>query len=276
MKETYVTVTNEKIVYEAPKKVIYDFLLRVMMAGADPKVSTLALYDLIHGAGNPILRQGVVPGRGLVDQSVLNDPVYRIMLDQLALKRIARGEMDAPGPPPEAYTLSVAEAAEIIGISPQGVRNSLARGAWRQVMNGGRLMLHPDDVEQWRRKHEARGGAAGTDNKLEQGESSGADLLVRLGSIKGASFSVKHPAADLLDKRADGPRVWCGRIPAGWQQIAVKSSGGGRARVFVIEPGPEEREIEWKGFYLRGQFSVAEKVNDGAKASQRWKALEPT
>ncbi|MFN3200026.1 MAG: helix-turn-helix domain-containing protein [Bradymonadia bacterium] len=274
MSETYTTVAGEKITYDAPEAPIMSFLLEVMHTAADPKVSTMALYDLVHGVRNPILRQGVVPGRGIVTDEAYDDPVYRIMLDQIALKRIARGDADTSTEGAKIFNLSVSEAAEIIGISPQGVRNSLSRGSWPYVRKDGRMMMAIEDAERWRDKHQNRGAGGSKTPGQAEAAPSGA-LQVRLGNVKGLSFFVKNAAPDLANKRADGRHVHCGEIPEGWQRIAVKRAEGKKSTMFVLEPGPEEAEIEWKGFYVRGRFTITQKINNAREISAAWKAFEP-
>ncbi len=60
--------------------------------------------------------------------------------------------------------------------------------------------------------------------------------------------------------RDDG-NVHVSTISAGWRKIAVLAGNGERCRFFLLEPSQADNELIFEGFYVRGCFVIAEKVN---------------
>lgn len=100
-------------------------------------------------------------------------------------------------------------------------------------------------------------------------------LQVRVGHGKGRLFRLKR-VGDLCEVvRADGNHV--DGVLRVWQRVAVLS-GIERARYFVLEPAPEgePQEIAFDGGYVRGRFTIVEKVNNPKRAREAFRAFEAT
>jgi hypothetical protein len=98
-------------------------------------------------------------------------------------------------------------------------------------------------------------------------------LEVCMGNNAGATFSVRsaNPVADL--SREAG--VLRGKISQ-WKRVLVRSTGvGGSTRVWVIAPGPDENEIRFGEFYVKGRFVIADQSNNVRKVEQIWKKTPP-
>jgi hypothetical protein len=50
---------------------------------------------------------------------------------------------------------------------------------------------------------------------------------------------------------------------------------GGSTRVWVIAPGPDENEIRFGEFYVKGRFVIADQSNNVRKVEQIWKKTPP-
>lgn len=103
--------------------------------------------------------------------------------------------------------------------------------------------------------------------------SDGNVLDVCMGTRAGASLSVRAatPVADLT-READ---VLRGRVLR-WKRVLVRTTGvGGSKRVWVIEPGPDENEIRFGEFYVRGRFAIADQSNNPRTVDRLWKKTPP-
>ena len=103
------------------------------------------------------------------------------------------------------------------------------------------------------------------------GESSPLDIC--MGSKDGASFSVRTATSIEITNRQDN--VLVGRLPS-WSRVLVRTMGvGGSSRVWVLEPGPDESEIAFGAFHLRGRFKIADKSNNERRVEKIWKRTPP-
>jgi hypothetical protein len=58
-----------------------------------------------------------------------------------------------------------------------------------------------------------------------------------------------------------------------WQKVAILHGHGGSLRLFVLEPSTETNELVWGDFYIKGRFSITQRVNNNKKAQQAWETF---
>ena len=98
-------------------------------------------------------------------------------------------------------------------------------------------------------------------------------LDVCMGSKGGASFSVRTATPIAISERSEG--VLVGKL-AQWSRVLVCTTGvGGSQRVWIIEPGPEQNEIAFGDFHVRGRFTIADGSNNPRKVAEIWKRTPP-
>ena len=100
-------------------------------------------------------------------------------------------------------------------------------------------------------------------------------LTVRTGNAPGACLRIKHDGRELLDH--EGGHVWAGTIED-WTSAAVCTSAGVRARFWRIVPSADapEAEIAFAGFFVRGRFTVKDKINHSHKAADAFVSFGKT
>jgi len=140
--ETYQMLSGEVLRFERQGDEAMAFLARVRVAVGDPHVSENDLINLIYGEENPILRRGVIPGRGYVDREAWANPLYRIMTDLLAQKRLQAGTLDLEAAAARC-TVPVSAAAERLGITPAAVRQAIGKRRLAAVKKNGQWWIAP-------------------------------------------------------------------------------------------------------------------------------------
>jgi len=99
-------------------------------------------------------------------------------------------------------------------------------------------------------------------------------LEICMGTREGASFNVRAATPVEIVERLEG--VLVGKL-AKWNRVLVRTTGvGGSKRVWVIEPGPDQNEIAFGGFHVRGRFAIADQSNNPSKVDQIWKKTPPS
>ena len=98
-------------------------------------------------------------------------------------------------------------------------------------------------------------------------------LEICMGSEGGASFNVRAATPiEITERRED---VLIGKL-AKWSRVLVRTIGvGGSKRVWVIDPGPEQNEIAFGDFHVRGRFTIADNSNNPRKVDEIWKRTPP-
>lgn len=86
-------------------------------------------------------------------------------------------------------------------------------------------------------------------------------LHVKFGSAEGVSFRIA------IEEQKDN-----------WTRVIIISGGdtpeGKRYRYFELVPGDDVNRIEHHGFFVKGRFRVARKLNNSKKALNAWKAFD--
>lgn len=263
--EKHTTLAGEVLEYD-PKPAEAAYLARVVDATNDPRVTESELVALVYGAENPMLKHGILPGRGLVTTETWDNPVHRVVMDYLDQKRVATGTLD-PQATAERYTMTVPEAAEVTGMAQTSVRSAVHAGRLSSWRKGRAIYLDPEEVRAYR---PGRQGPKGH----RAAQAGGAPLAVCVGGKDGHSFLMKAPS-QLVDSTKES-RVRIGTLPAGWQRVAVKynDKASDGMELFILEPADEEHQIERAGFFVRGPFQVVRHIPHGMKATRAYKEFQ--
>lgn len=253
---THETLEGDVVRYEEPAPEVARFLDRVVALANDPRVTEDELVELIYSTENPILDHTLFEGRGAVTREVFEDPLYRVLTDWLGRKRVQLGRLDM-GTVRAAATLSVAEAAAEIGVTPSAVRQAIQARRLAAVKVGRAWRLDPRDVAAF--------------EPAPRGPEASPALELRIGNVEGKSFRIKIPG---FEETARKGRVVDGTVRS-FRRGAIAFSGQRTNRMFVIEPSEASNEFRWGPFYVRGRYQVVRKINDAKEASQAFKAFEP-
>lgn len=252
--ESYTLTSGEVIEYPSPGAAIADYLAQVRQAAQDPTVTLGELVDLIYAEANPLLKTGIIPGRGAVTREVFDDPIYHVMIDQIAIKRIQTGTLD-PEHAKLLFTMSVSEAAQKLGVSTSAVRQAIYTKRLAAQKVDGQWKLDPAAVDAYQVSNR------GPTSPLE----------VVMGSATGISFSVLADVDLERDARgADGEVI--GRF-RGWSRAGVKMvrNGDNSAAFWELAPAGAETELSVDQFSARGRFEVARKVVGKKEAAEAFK-----
>jgi hypothetical protein len=258
---THTTINGRSIDYE-PTAAEAKFLHRVEAAVANPAVGDADLRALIYGPDNPLLDQHA--GYSFVTPAAFESPVFRVLLDLLDRKRVAAGSLDL-AKTAARYTLSVAAAAERLGIRDSAVRTAVLDGRLPAWMKDGEIRLAPESVDSYQVSRRGRPPR----------------LLVTCGSKDGASMRVRVVGGELEVNRKEGGLVE-GQVTT-WERVGVITGAKREARsgqlettyrYWLLEPGGVARRVELDPFKVVGRFTIAEQKN-GKAASEAFKALEP-
>ncbi|MGE3636423.1 MAG: helix-turn-helix domain-containing protein [Sandaracinaceae bacterium] len=239
----------------------------MIAAAGDPSTGIEAMTELVYSADNPLLAASsstVLPGRGAANASTWASPHWHVMLDLLEAKRNQIAETS---------TLPLADAAELLGLSEDAVRKAAITGTLAGEKRGNRWFVTPGSVATYRERVQRRGRWPAT------------PLRVRCGSEDGYSLSVRSAEPGSQERVRKG--VVDVTIPQ-FERVLVRlrwtaEDGTKARRVLVLEPDPSAEPFTYRwpqvdggpGFFVEGRFRIAQKFNNGAKAAEAWKAIEP-
>jgi uncharacterized protein YunC (DUF1805 family) len=259
----YLLSSGEVIEYPTPAPHVAAFIGRVKAAAESPDAKPAALLALVYGTENPILDVTSQPGYAMIGAKQLADPLYHVLADM-----VFRAQLRAVGQTAEdvyaTYTVSVAEAAEQLGITVASVRAAITARKLAAVMRNGQWYLRPESVASYKVSNRGRKKAAV--------EPATADVQVRCGSAEGGSLSVRIVGGELKVDAKKGDAVLA-HFPAGWSRALLKATTKQGVRVFELEPAPgESGEVEHLGLYARGPFRVVKTHTATRTANAVWKA----
>lgn len=246
------------------------FLRRLEGIVRDGTLHAEALETLLWSEENPLLDTSLVPGRAFATKETLDNPAWRVMRDLLDRRRTADGTLDWEAAQAR-YTVTVREAAGELGIHESAVRQAIQAGRLAAVKRGGQHFLDSASVKRY---HVSNRGPT----------RKGAELHVREGHKTGVGFRTKRqPPRALIHMVVHGEpggAATVADIQEGWHRIAVltnlKQKGGpDDQRLFILAPAAEWSNLDCKGFYVRGQFEIAEKINNSREALDAWKDFQP-
>jgi excisionase family DNA binding protein len=266
-RRVYETLQGQRIEFDEPDAKLARLLRRVEEAAASNKAREDELVALIYSDENPLLEPSPVGGAPLVTKGTLAHPVWRVLTDLLERARVRERGIDvdklAAG-----YKLSVAEAAERLGVHESAIRQAVQAGRLPAWVKEGRIYLHPKWLEQF-------GATLAEKGKRGPKPLKRALLRYKVGSVPGASLRMKAPARITVPPG--------GTVEAElteWRLVGVITSrrgddGGKTQRFFVLEPEPgADNVIRCSDLWVRGAFRIASKENNSRKALEAWKAFE--
>lgn len=263
--ERYTAINGEVIEYPTPDAKTAAFLARVIAATNDPRVSEGELVELVYGKENPILDQTLFPGRGAVTADVFENPLYHVMSDLICQKQVLEGRFDRVRAA-ERYTLSVNEAAEVIGVTPDAVRKAIKAHKIPAWQREGSWRLDPRDVETYKTHVVPRKPRSGGS---ERKDSRSPALRVRAGSEPGRSLRIKAPNKRVVTKAGSITEL---EVDA-FERAAVATTSTKTLHVFILEPSDAVERLEWGPLGIEGRFRVVEKITNERKAAEAWKAF---
>jgi hypothetical protein len=235
----------------------FDAFLRELAAMAERPTTISELIGFAYGPVNPLLEEGVIPGRPAVTPAVLACPEWRVVMDV-----VDRGWLTITGEPlerlAEAYTVAAAEVAAQAGIGEEELESAIEAGTVRGWVRAGRYWLTADDADDYLRVH-----APSTGLTVQCGHQPGSKL----------AFRADTPLQDTMRK---GRNVVGGHLPEGaWKRAELFGVEAGKPdRYVVIEPAPT-CEVEFarfgspKSFFVRGAYTIVEEVV-GVAARKAW------
>lgn len=251
---THETINGRSIEYE-PNAAEAKFLARVLRLVDDPKTSDLELRALIYGPENPLLTLQL-QGYTFVTAEAFENPVFRVLTDLLDRKRIVSGSLDLEKARAR-YTMTVAQAAEELGLSPSAIRMAVTTRRLSCWMIEGEIRLDPVSVASYQVSRR------GTPPKLVVacGSNDGASLRL---SVEGGELDVTHKVGSIVH----------GEVKQ-WQALHVitgaQRAGATTYRYWKIQPGGAHERIELGELKVVGRFTVVEQ-RSGKAASEAWQA----
>ena len=257
--ERYTKADGTVIEYPKPDAETAAFLARIVDAAHDPRVSWSELTDLVYSRENPIMDQTVFEGRGAVTAEVFENPLYHVMTDLLWKKQVVEQKID-PSKTAAAGTITVADAAEIIGVTPDAVRKAIRAERLKAWKTGGSYRVSRADAERYRDEVVPRAP-----------RSSDPVLRARAGSEPGRSLRLKAPGKRKVGKTGSVVDLEVDTF----ERAAVATTGKKSMQVFVLEPSPHFERIEWGALGVEGRFRIVEHVTHPREAAAAWKAFEP-
>ncbi len=259
MPRIHEALSGHRIEYPDPEPNVEKFLKRVRAIVEDPKGKTDDVIALVFGLENPVLEQSMFPERGAVTKEVLDNPVYHVLSDLVARQylKASRQPVEVLAKP---YTLTVAEAAERKGVTPDAIRKAIRARRLPSWVKEGETYLNPrtlDLVE--------FGSRGPVDAKTEA-------LHARVGCTREAQFMIRHRKGIFPDG-GTVPYSVEGDIKH-WRRVAVLSGGHDRIRMLVLEPSDEPFRFDFEGFFVEGKFTIVEKINSSAAARKAWEGFK--
>lgn len=98
-----------------------------------------------------------------------------------------------------------------------------------------------------------------------------------MGNRAGASFRVKAAELEIVgEEKLEGGGKLIDAIVPRFERVAIAFSGKKMNRAFILEPADEPSTYDFEGFSISGRFKIAEKINDAAEASRRFKSFRPS
>jgi excisionase family DNA binding protein len=259
MKQTYTALNGVEIQHEPDAKT-ERFLAEVAKRVADPKLKENDIIGFAYGPDNPMLAQDP-SGRGLVTKETFANPSNLVLADLLYRKRVAQSGKTVEQLAAR-HTLSVSEAAKLLGVTPDSVRKQIRDFKLSGWKKGDEYFLDRKAIAEL-----PRGAARGPLPRTGTGI-----LRCVAGSARGLFLLVKAPGYD-----EDTPIGSEGSVDVRirqWRRIAVLTGGQGKLRMFVLEYDTEPRsfpeEMPFHEWLVEGPFKIVEKFNNAAAARVAW------
>jgi hypothetical protein len=241
-----------------------DTFLRELAAMAERPTTISELIGFAHGPANPLLEEGLIPGRPAVTRAVLARPEWRVAMDF-----VDRGWLKITGEPAErlgeAYTVTVAELAKQAGVSEGAIRAAISAGTLRAWVRDGRYYLTPEDAD-------AYSPSKAGPKRRPPAALAKDGLTVRCGHTEGAKLLFRADAPFQATERG-GRNTKIGTIPQGaWTRAEVLRAEVGKPGYYaVIEPANTrpENEIVGAAFHVLGGYKIVKEIT-GVNARHVW------
>ena len=265
MARVHETISGHRVEYPDPDAKLERFLERAHKALRDPRKTDDDMIALIYGRENPLLEAT----NGMVTREVFDNPVYRVLADFVVRKRI---EMDDTNPDRLAakYTLTVSDVAARKGVSEDAIRKAVRENRLPSWVKGGSYFFEPRSIE---------GVPLGTRGPMPKGIG---PLSYRVGYDKAKNTQMRlrtDPAGNEPEGLSGSGAInryqtlHEGTVDR-WRRAAVFTAGSGAsARFFELEPSSEAEKLEFRGFYVRGKFRIARKLNNAKEARKAWESF---
>lgn len=159
---THKCLSGETITYPDPEPNVAAYLAKAQAMATDLTVDMMRMNRMVYGKENPLLDNS--SGRPVVTRAAYDNPIYRILREWIEVKEVNLGLID-PIEEAAEYTLSLAEAAERLGITAAAVRAAIRGRKLAGWMRNGQWYVRPDSVAAYkpskRGRHNARPRGAG-------------------------------------------------------------------------------------------------------------------
>lgn len=100
-------------------------------------------------------------------------------------------------------------------------------------------------------------------------------LRARVGNTEGHSFRLRALHSVEVGRLREGNLRAVDLEISSFERVAVAFSGKQMRRVFILEPSEETSRFDFPPFFVEGNYRVVEKVNDGGKAAEMFRAFVP-
>lgn len=263
MKRVHTTLSGIEIEYDEPSAEVERLLARAFEIVGSDKATSNDLVTLIYGPDNPIMKaHPLFPDKGYVTREVLDNPVYHVLADLLVAKQVAEAGVD-PESLGKRFTITVAQAAEKLGISEAAVRKAVQDRrlpAWKRKGERG-YYLDPQTL------FTLKVGTTG-DRDI------GAPLKFKAGHDPKRKALLRIRIAPVTDKFRESPDEpeSVGTTDV-WRRALVLTGLGGTLRAWWLVPSKEQCLIETGGFFVKGKFEVTMKANNPKAAREAWEAF---
>lgn len=257
----YSTLSGHEITHETPTPAIAAFLERLRAMLDDDAIDEQAMIGCAYGPENPLLDHTLFAGRGAVTRETLADPLYHVMADLLARKHARARGVDVEKIAAE-HTVTVADAAERLGVHESAIRQAIAARRLPSWVKDGKHYLRPDAIDAFK-----------VGNRGPKPAGNGEPLQVRIGNTAGYSFRIKALGGLSKEERPDAHILEAELLR--WSRVGIIAGGEGKHRFFVLEPAEDENELAVGTFHVRGKFAIVEKINNPRKAREAWDTFEP-
>ena len=153
---TYTCLTGEVLTYPDPAPDVAAFVAEAQRMTGDPAVDYIHMVNFVGSEEkNPLLDRSVIPGRAIVTREVMNNPIYRVLKDLVAVKAVRLGLLDLDKAA-QPYTVSVQSAADQLGLTTVEVRAEIDADEIDAIMRNGQWYLRPDSIAHYNASQRGR------------------------------------------------------------------------------------------------------------------------